>query len=103
MRRLAWMLLIVVTTSCGKATWVADQDTQLVFLTREGCVNTQTMRTHLGDALRVLAWPVDYQVLDLATLADTDVRKGYPTPTLLFANRDLFGMPEPRRPLPEPT
>lgn len=47
--------------------------------------------------------PLTYQVLDLASLPASDSRLGYPTPTLLYANRDLFGMPEPTPPFPEPT
>lgn len=76
---------------------------ELVFLTREGCANTPKMRAHLDDALRSLGLPSNYQVLDLASVAETDLRRGYPTPTLLYANRDVFGMPEPQPPLPEPT
>jgi hypothetical protein len=75
----------------------------LVLLTSEGCVNTTTMRAHLDDALRSLGQSADYQVLDLATLPDADARRGYPTPTLLHVNRDVFGLPEPQPPFPEPT
>jgi hypothetical protein len=45
----------------------------------------------------------DYRVIGVASLPGTDSRRGYPTPTLLYANRDVFGMPEPRPPLPTPT
>jgi hypothetical protein len=44
-----------------------------------------------------------YEVLDLDTLPDTDARRGYPTPTLLYESRDVFGLPEPQPSLPEPT
>ena len=37
------------------------------------------------------------------TLAESDVRRGYPRPTLLYADRDIFGMSVPKRPLPAPT
>jgi hypothetical protein len=33
----------------------------------------------------------------------TDPRTGYPTPTVLYKNRDLFGMPPPTPPFPEPS
>jgi hypothetical protein len=46
---------------------------------------------------------VNYAVVDLDTLPDTDARRGYPTPTLLYANRDVFDLPEPKPPFPEPT
>ena len=75
----------------------------LTFLTREGCSNTAVMRERLDGALARLGRPLRYQVIDLATLPDSDPRRGYPTPTLLRDGRDLFGMPQPQPPLPEPT
>jgi ABC-type sugar transport system substrate-binding protein len=75
----------------------------LVFLTREGCVNTTTMRTRLDEALARLGAPKTYAVIDADTLADRDVRRGYGTPTVLYDDRDLFGMPEPTPPIPSPT
>jgi hypothetical protein len=42
-------------------------------------------------------------VIDLASLPATDPRRAYPTPTLLYAKRDIFGMPEPQPPYPDPT
>ena len=74
----------------------------LVFLTRGGCVNT-VMRQHLDAALKALGLATGYQVVDQDTLRETDVRRGYPTPTLLFGDRDVFGMPIPKPPLPDPT
>lgn len=67
----------------------------LVFLTRDGCVNTTTMRTRLDEALTALGWSKDYQFIDADTLKDTDPRRGYGTPTILYKDVDLFGMPEP--------
>jgi hypothetical protein len=75
----------------------------LVFLTREGCANTAIMRARLDDALDRLGAPTAYAVIDADTLADGDVRRGYGTPTVLYDNRDLFGMPEPTPPIPSPT
>ncbi len=76
---------------------------KLVFLTRDGCVNTVTMRANLDEALQALALPTDYQLIDADTLAASDPRGGYGTPTVLFADRDLFGMDEPPVPHPPPT
>jgi hypothetical protein len=75
----------------------------LVFLTREGCVNTVTMRTHLDEALKALELPLDYQFIDADTLPPSDPRGGYGTPTVLFQGADLFGMEEPPVPHPPPT
>lgn len=77
--------------------------TELVFLTREGCVNTTTMKANLDDTLRSMGQSAGYQVVDLDTLPEGDGRRGYPTPTVLVANRDLFGMAEPTPPYPTPT
>src|SRR5213593_4732284 len=46
----------------------------LLFVTREGCVNTPDMLLNLDDALCALHWPLDYQVVDLKTLRPTDPR-----------------------------
>ena len=75
----------------------------LVFLTRGGCVNTTTMRANLDEALKTKGLATDYQFVDLDSLQPTDPRVGYPTPTLLYANRDLFGMAVPTPPFPTPT
>ena len=71
---------------------------ELVFLTRDGCVNTPLMREQLDVALASLGLPKDYQVIDSDTLPASDARGGYPTPTLLLANKDLVGMAEPPTP-----
>jgi len=65
---------------------------ELVLLTREGCVHADVMRERLNAALQTLHWPRDYQTLDAATLEIGDHRHGYPTPTLLYKRRDIFGM-----------
>ena len=75
----------------------------LVFITRDGCVNTPDMFNNLDDALRSLNLALDYQVVNLGTLPKSDPRTGYPTPTVLYRGRDVFGMPEPTPPFPEPT
>ena len=75
----------------------------LVFLTRQGCVNTTTMRENLEDALKAMALPNDYQFIDADSLTGSDPRRGYGTPTVLYEGRDLFGMSEPPVPTPPPT
>ena len=75
----------------------------LVFLTRGGCVNTTVMRRHLDEALKALGLAAGYEVVDQDTLPETDGRRGYPTPTLLYADRDVFGMSVPKPPFPGPT
>jgi hypothetical protein len=76
---------------------------ELVFLTRDGCVHTPDMQNNLDDALIRLKWRRDYQIINLATLKNDDPRIGYPTPTLLWRDHDIFGLPVPTRPYREPT
>ena len=81
----------------------AQSNSDLVFLTTDGCANTSIMRANLDAALRAMGRPVDYAVIDLGTVSADDVRAGYGTPTVLYKGRDLFGMPEPSRPNPDAT
>jgi hypothetical protein len=74
----------------------------LTFLTRDGCVNTPDMVTNLDDALNALGWPKDYQYINIGQLSAKDVRTGYPTPTLLWKGRDIFGLPIPKPPYDVP-
>ena len=75
----------------------------IVFLTRDGCANTPVMRANLDAALVALGTATDYTVLDQGSLSTNDPRNGYPTPTILVNDRDLFGMPEPSPPFPAPS
>jgi hypothetical protein len=75
----------------------------LVFITRDGCVNTPDVLLSLDDALRGLGLALDYEVVDLGKLPKSDARTGYPTPTVRYRDRDLFDMPAPLPPFPEPS
>jgi hypothetical protein len=112
MRRIpvALCCVVVVMASCTKPaklqqtqSVVSASEKHLVFLTREGCVNTRAMRANLDEALRALGQTINYEVIDLGALPESDPRAGYPTPTVLYENRDLFGMPEPPGPHPPGT
>lgn len=98
---------VIVAAACSTAPQPTPAETPsmktVVFLTREGCVNTVTMRANLDDALRALALPNDYQFINADTLKGSDPRGGYGTPTVLYAGRDIFGMDEPPVPHPAPT
>ena len=104
-----WILLALVSvaTACSPASQPQPMRNpaveELVFLTRDGCVNTTTMRANLDAALKALALPNEYQFIDADTLAASDPRGGYGTPTSLYGGRDLFDMPEPAVPYPPPT
>lgn len=74
----------------------------LVLLTRDNCPDSPVMRARLDEALKALGLSTEYRVIDAATLHPTDPRGGYPAPTVLYEGSDLFGMPEPKPPFPEP-
>lgn len=73
------------------------------FLTRSGCVQTKIMLARTETAIKALALPSRFTVVDLDTLPADDARRGYGTPTLLIGGVDPFGMPTPTPPYPEPT
>ena len=77
------LLAVLLTVADAPSSLKAD----LTFLTRDGCVNTPDMVNNLDDALTALRWPKDYAYVNIGTLRTTDVRTGYPTPTLLWRAR----------------
>ena len=90
------------TPSRGAAnTWTCEH--RLGLLTRDGCPSTATMRHNLQGALILLGSGIAYDLIDLDTLPPDDMRRGYPTPTLLYEDRDVFDLPRPAPPFPEPT
>ena len=68
---------------------------KIVFISRDGCVNTPLMRKRLDAALVQLGWPRQYEVLDAGKLSALDPRRQYGTPTVLVEGRDLMGRPVP--------
>jgi hypothetical protein len=94
------MVGVLVMSACSGS---STPDDGIVLLTRGGCVDTETMRANLKIAVRELTPPAALTVVDLDTLPTDDIRRGYPTPTLLFANRDVFGLAVPKPPLPQRT
>jgi hypothetical protein len=96
MTRLGAVLLLAIVSGCSIDKTSITPAGELVFLTRDGCVNTATMRVRVDEALLLMGLTADYTVLNVATLPDDDARRGYPTPTLLYAKRDIFGLAAPR-------
>ena len=64
-------------------------------------MNTNVMQKRLDQAL--VGVSKNYQFIDLDRLPKDDARVGYSTPTLLYRDADIFGMPKPTPPFPEPT
>ena len=71
---------------------------EIVFLTREGCKATPTMRTRFEEALRRKGLPEAFRVIDMDEVDEDDVRTGYGTPTVLIDGVDLTGAPVPEEP-----
>jgi hypothetical protein len=99
----AGVLIAMQASACSRPESAHVSQPTLALLSREGCMMTGAMRTNLDAAIRALGRPITYDVIDLGTLPRTDVRVAYPTPTLLARGRDVFGLPEPTPPFPEPT
>lgn len=100
MLRVPLAALVLLGAACGPT---SPPMKPIEFLTREGCVQTTVMRARLDEAIQGLPVALTYAVVDLDALPGTDVRKAYPTPTILYGGTDLFGMAEPRPPFDEPT
>lgn len=96
-------LVLLAVTASGAVTAQKSMKDDLTFLTRDVCVNTPDMVVNLDEALKGLGWQTDYQYLDIGKLPKTDARTGYPTPTVIYKGKDIFGMPVPTPPFPEPS
>ncbi len=99
------LLLTLAAGASGASGIPAPPSTMkdLVFLTRDGCVNTPDMVNNLDDALAALKLPKNFQFINIGTLPATDARTGYPTPTVLWKRKDIFGLPVPKRPYDTPS
>ena len=102
MTAVKWLVIAAAIACAGGCTQRPAEKVRtmkdVVFLTRDGCVNTPLMRNRLDEALQSLGLPKDYQVIDSDALPASDRRGGYPTPTLIVNGKDLFGMDQPSNP-----
>lgn len=76
---------------------------ELQFLTRDGCRNTERMLENLNAGISAGKIAAKYVLIHQEHLSSDDPRSGYPTPTLLMDGRDVFGLPVPKPPFPEPS
>lgn len=60
-----------------------------------GCPNTPEMRTNLKAAIASIGAGWTFTDTDQERLPDSDLRRGWPTPTVLVNGSDLFGMAPP--------
>ncbi len=95
-------LLAVVASGCASTQYSTGQtmDTNtnpsIEFLYFDGCPNTPQLREYLEAALEQSNG--SFAAIDLTKLDETDIRRGYGSPTILINGRDLFDMPEPTSP-----
>ena len=59
------------------------------------CPNTPKMRSNLAVALASAGNGWVFDDIDQDLLPHDDIRRGYPTPTILVDGRDLYGRPMP--------
>ena len=62
----------------------------------EGCPHTPRIRKNVEKAAASMGLDVRVSYVDQNKLAENDVRRGWPAPTVLVDGKDLFGMPEPQ-------
>ncbi len=93
-----------VLVACGSVPSVLPLDTHpaiaasqpvIELLGFPECPNTPVMRDQLAAALSQLAPGWTFAETNQEQLPAGDLRRGYPTPTVLVNGRDLFGLPVP--------
>lgn len=62
------------------------------------CPNTPALRANLTAALASIGKGWTFTDTDQERLPEGDIRRGYPTPTVLVNDRDLYGLPVPTAP-----
>ena len=63
-----------------------------------GCPNTPAMRANLKAALTAVGKGWTFKDTNQEQLPEGDIRRGYPTPTVLVNGGDLYGLPVPTAP-----
>lgn len=70
--------------------------TKIEVLGFDACPNTTTTKTRVEQAVASLGLRADVAYVDQMSLAEADLRRGWPAPTILVNGRDLFGMETPK-------
>lgn len=78
----------------------ATQNMKIELLGFPGCPNTPAMRANLVAALAATGNKWTFTEINQQELPASDIRAGYPTPTILVNGSDLYGMPTPEKPDP---
>lgn len=64
---------------------------RIMFLGSKSCPNTPPMRETLFRAVALVGVAIDIEEVEQGSLATNDIRRGYPTPTILLNGQDLHG------------
>ena len=89
------ILLSTLIPGCSEQPDHAESDAMLIeVLGFEGCPNTPLFVERVEAAAQAVGG-FELLYIDQESLADDDLRRGYPTPTALLGGRDIFGMPVP--------
>lgn len=85
-------------TQPARSAAVNSAQPKIELLGFEGCPNTPELRTNLTAALASIGKGWTFTDTDQEKLPEGDLRRGYPTPTVLVNDRDLYGLPVPAAP-----
>jgi hypothetical protein len=98
-------LMLAVLTGCASPTVqtarsesVKTQQPTIELLGFPDCPNTPELRDNLAAALSSMGKGWTFTDTNQEKLPESDLRRGWPTPTILVNGRDLFGMPAPVAP-----
>ncbi len=86
------------TATTTRTTPMNAEQPQIELLGFPDCPNTPEMREHLTAALASIGKGWSFTDTNQEKLPEGDLRRGWPTPTILISGRDLFGMPAPTAP-----
>lgn len=84
--------------STGRSSAMTVAQPAIELLGFQDCPNTPIMRERLRAALESIGEGWTFADTDQETLPESDLRRGWPTPTVLVNGNDLFGMPAPIEP-----
>lgn len=78
----------------------SDRETTMLItlLGFDGCPLTPLMKERLEQATEKLDRDLNLLEIDQQSLSSSDLRRGYPAPTVLVNESDLYGMAEPTSP-----
>ncbi len=92
------LLAALATAGCATTPRKAGPMRTIEVLGFQGCPNTPPLLANTRAAVARLGLEASVTYINQETLPEGDLRRGWPTPTVLVDGRDLFGMPAPTSP-----